>query len=707
MKERELVEPTMGEDMSTAEGRVFKKDPMINVISKEDFEDRIEKVFHILWKTLAKSFGPYGAPTMIYNYPWSHVTKDGFTIMKNLSMDVSETIVDQAIANMASDICGRLNVNVGDGTTSAVIATNSIYQQYRFHREALKRFHVLPRDIMNYFEDIKKEVSEALPSHIRPIRSSDMDELSRNIRDVVYISSNGDQVITDAISDLYKELGSPAITVELAEDGITKKKLIDGYQYKVALMDKLYINNDKNTMQLKNADVIIFTTKISMPIYDKILKPLSILSMQRERHLIVCAPAYDEILVTQKVIHELDAEFRQRKDINMVLMQYRAISAHTRKLIEDFAVLANTTTINLNLSNEIIKKIDAGSDIVELFNIDSRDGIGNTYRIAYNIEASNGMRYRTDDELKEAREKGYTPINELCPLDNNNIRIGYVGECELGMKKSLFKELYPNKEKYKVILKDAEDTLKEVEAKYAALGTFNLEVSQAQERLYALKLKMGSIEVGGDSELSQKLLKDAVDDAVKAAASAYNYGVVLGCNTNLIQVLNNIMTSHNNMAHTTGDKTESVKALMASILLHGFIDVYDTVLSNAFEDITIYSKEDVSDSHFTIDQSVYAKIKETFDRELYINSDDIFDDEKLFEDAVAYASDIDGKITIHNIIIFYGIFSDKVFDVSKWNYAEDVINSAQTDEEILKATIDLISLLIVGNQMVVTQKHNF
>ena len=239
------------------------------------------------------------------------------------------------------------------------------------------------------------------------------------------------------------------------------------------------------------------------------------------------------------------------------------------------------------------------------------------------------------------------------------------------------------------------------------MGTFNLEVSQAQERLYALKLKMGSIEVGGDSELSQKLLKDAVDDAVKAAASAYNYGVVLGCNTNLIQVLNNIMTSHNNIAHTTGDKTESVKALMASILLHGFIDVYDTVLSNAFEDITIYSKEDVSDSHFTIDQSVYAKIKETFDRELYINSDDIFDDEKLFEDAVAYASDIDGKITIHNIIIFYGIFSDKVFDVSKWNYAEDVINSAQTDEEILKATIDLISLLIVGNQMVVTQKHNF
>ena len=48
--------------------------------------------------------------------------------MKNLSMNASESILDQAIADMAADICGRLNYSVGDGTTSAVIATNSIYK---------------------------------------------------------------------------------------------------------------------------------------------------------------------------------------------------------------------------------------------------------------------------------------------------------------------------------------------------------------------------------------------------------------------------------------------------------------------------------------------------------------------------------------------------------------------------------------------------
>ena len=45
----EWEEPTEGKDLSSEEGRLFKKDPAINVISKEDFEDRVEKVFHLLW----------------------------------------------------------------------------------------------------------------------------------------------------------------------------------------------------------------------------------------------------------------------------------------------------------------------------------------------------------------------------------------------------------------------------------------------------------------------------------------------------------------------------------------------------------------------------------------------------------------------------------------------------------------------------------
>ena len=41
-----------------------------------------------------------------------------------------------------------------------------------------------------------------------------------------------------------------------------------------------------------------------------------------------------------------------------------------------------------------------------------------------------------------------------------------------------------------------------------------------------------------------------------------------------------------------------------------------------------------------------------------------------------------------------------MLDLSTGEFNKDVINSTETDKEILKATIDLLSLLITGNQLV-------
>ena len=43
--------------------------PKVNIISKEAFEKRTQEVFGLICESLARSFGPYGAPTIIYNYP--------------------------------------------------------------------------------------------------------------------------------------------------------------------------------------------------------------------------------------------------------------------------------------------------------------------------------------------------------------------------------------------------------------------------------------------------------------------------------------------------------------------------------------------------------------------------------------------------------------------------------------------------------------
>lgn len=660
----------------------LEKDPMINVISKEEFEVRVQKVFHLLWETLSKSFGPYGAPTLIYNYPYSHVTKDGYTIMKNLSLNTVDNLLDQAIADMAADICGRLNYSVGDGTTSAVIATNSIYQNYMEVRDSLSRDFIMPRDIISSYNNIKEDVITEIKNRVKDIRSTDPDELYKNIYDIVYVSSNGDVEMTEYISELYKELGCPAISCELAADGITKKRLITGYKYGLSLLDKLYINSDGNIMHLPEADIIIFSTKITKEVYDSILKPLNTISHRNGRHLVVAAPLYDEIALMQTIKRDLTNEYQKTKDINMVLMNYRSTSVHARKLIEDFATLTNTIVIDGPLQRALLAELKAGKQITELINIDNRFDIPNL-KIGF-YDANNGCialgstSDKIDEQLKENGLGSPT-------LSENAIRLGYFRDGDLGLKDSTIHTFFYDEDRYNVVLKDAEEDLEEKEKKYQKLGTFNLEVSLAQQRVYALRLKMGIIEVGADSELSQKMIKDSVDDAIKAAASAYNNGVVLGCNVTLIQAIKKVRADYLVKAGDNIEQLSLIKTLFA-ILIQGFRDVYGTVLNNAFENF------DIPCDH----QSVYAELPtEKFDKDVI--------DEIINE----YQRNGYETITFFNLIIEYSLKTNQVFDVSRREFSDKIVNSSQTDEEILKATIDLIGLLIVGNQMVITQRGNF
>ena len=677
---------SLNERMRQDEEEFFKSEPRVNVISKESYETRVEKVFKLLWSTLSKSFGPYGAPTLIYNYPYSHVTKDGFTIMKNLSMDASEQLVDQAIANMASDVCGRLNYAVGDGTTSAVIATYSIYNNYLKYKKELDVNMVMPRDIIYSIKNLKNDIIAELDKYRQSIRSENPDELYNNIYNVVYISSNGDEEISNYIASLYKELKFPGISCELATDGITKKRLINGFKLDLVLNDKLYINSDNDSMIESNCDVVILNVRITKEVYDKILKPLNEQSRIRGRKLIVCASTYDETALMQTIRRDLTNEYQKKKDINMVLTTYRSVSEYLRLTINDFATLCNTIIIDRSIKNDIIEKLDSGKSILEVFNFDERDNIPNLTCLA---QSKDGAVKCTNTDIIKCK------FNKIFELDEDAVRVGFAGNVNIGMKNSTFSDFYYNQNSYDAILKDAEITMRETEERYKKLGTFNLVVNQAQQRYYALKLKMGVIEVGGDSELSQKLFKDSVDDAIKAAASAYDHGIILGCNVLLINSITAILNAAEELYKTVPSRKLMTEIIVLKILRDGFVDVYKTVLSNAFPNSTLY---------FKTKDDIKEKLLEIFHENIL---PDNFDECADIIIANAKKRCNYTNLTVHDIIIETSMFMNLVFDVTTKRFTNKVINSTQTDEEIVTATVDLISILMTGNQMIVTQKHNF
>ena len=202
---------------------------------------------------------------------------------------------------------------------------------------------------------------------------------------------------------------------------------------------------------------------------------------------------------------------------------------------------------------------------------------------------------------------------------------------------------------------------------------------------------MGIIEVGADSELSQAMFKDAVDDAVKAAESAFKHGIVMGCNLNLLQILDELRLN----------EKDSLNKTLLDILFHGMKTMYGTVLANAFTDYKATYDESLKTD---LVEQFLVSVKSKLPR---ININVFKDKDKLALAIKNLGYDEDSLIPIHSVIIEYSKITNQVFDLSTLSFSDNIINSVQTDIEILKATIDLMAILIVGNQMVVTQKHNF
>lgn len=596
-----------------------KKTPAYNVLSQEEFQERAKTVFGILDDILGRSFGAFGAPTIISNYPYSHITKDGFTIARNINFDfVAGEPVDRIIAGMAVDICARLNYAVGDGTTSAIIATNQIY------KAAMEVFpdqsNIRARDLIAAFTSVKDKLIVELQNAATPITEENMVD---TIHKIVEISSNGDDFITNIITNAYKELGYPSIHTEKSDTAETYCEITTGYPSKVRITDAIYVNNENKTAEHKNVDVLVFDHRVKRSTYEKILAPLASFDKRLGRHLLCIAPSYDEDALQTVIRRDLNNEFSRTNDITLVLCSYPSSTGVDKKAIADLAMLLGTVLIDKGIENEIIEKVDddLNHDIRKYINISDR-GIANI-----NVFVGDTV------DLIKAESRKLTVSENV--KESYVVDLGFASSFTGSAKDSIFVATNYKQNLYEKYLKEAKNDLEDIKRKYEILGTYTRDVYDAQTRYTSLQMKTATIYVGGDSTLSRDMLQDSVDDAVRAAESAYQFGYVQGCNVTLSGIIDKMLAEN--------DELSELEKKVLEILKIGFRSVYERVLYNAF-----------------------------------------------------------GDAPTNKEIIETSIKNQKVYDLSTQQYNNNVINSTKTDIEILTATVDLLKLLLTGNQMIIT-----
>ena len=670
------------------------REPLINVYSKDEFDKRVGQVFNTIWEKLVMSFGPAGAGTFIV-VPSSTQstffnTKDGYSIMKYLEFN---TKIDHTIKNMMSTICDRLNFTVGDGTTTAVVATRGVYESYRLRKQmsdcSLNR--ALPREIMKMMNRVKDDVIEELNKRAISIQSDDPDVLADNIKKVVYVSSNGNEEITNMISDLYRELQFPAISVANSKDGSTHAYTIDGYKIDTSLTDQSYINNDDNTMSAGPMDYIVFDNKVDQDVYDKILKPLCEASKQRGRKLACIAPWYDDVALGGPIRRDLLEDLKQHGSISLVLLVCNKTNARARTLLNDLAMLLNTPVITRVVKDQILEALEKDPDIYKQFDLDNRNIPGsNIAAMVPNPTPAdpNGIALRLAT-YDETIDKNTIFMNDA----TNLVRVGYCEKATLGMKESIFAGFYYDPNVYETTVRVAKSELAEAQHKLEMIGSFSLSIVEKQQRLNALSLKTGVIEVGAASQMSQGYLKDSVDDAVKAAASAFNNGVVLGCNVSLLDAIDTLMKKRPLSKNCSDD--EELYYDILNILASGYLTAYDTIVNSIYpSDATI----NVSEFWRGTDEKCVIYCDEKTHRKIYADRDKANKVFSILDNDASSTGDVH-----YSVVAFVDRYSREngvVLDVTTGHFTSDVINSTETDREVLNATVDLLALLITGNQMV-------
>ena len=174
-----------------------------NIYDEAQTVAKLRSSFEILSNTIGKTMGPYGSTILLEQQEdYLLITKDGKDVFDHIRFNdnvahIVWTIVKRAIGSQAR--------GVGDGTTSAVVVANKLYQNFI---DALSDKNnplskLSPKDILDINKYIVAKLKEGIQK--RAIKVSDnYDEIA----EIAAVSFNNDRKVGEFIRDIYRKTGS-------------------------------------------------------------------------------------------------------------------------------------------------------------------------------------------------------------------------------------------------------------------------------------------------------------------------------------------------------------------------------------------------------------------------------------------------------------------------------------------------------------------
>jgi len=358
---------------------------------------------------LEKSFG---SPT---------VTKDGVTVAKEIEL---EDPFENMGAQMVKEVASKTSTVAGDGTTTATILAESIFDEGLKNITAGANPLQVKRGIDMAVEAIVKELQKMSIS----VNSSNQGEF---IEQVATCSANQDAEIGKKLAEAMDKVGKDGvITVEEGQSLETVVELVEGMQFDKGYLSPHFINKLENmTVVLDRPYILIHEKKISsikslVPLLEKVAK-------QGKPLLIIAEEVEGEALATL-VVNKL------RGVLQCAAVKAPGFGDRRKAMLSDIAVLAGGQAIfedlGIDLENLELSMLGRAKQVtIDKDNTTIIEGAGKTEEIKGRIEQIKAEIEKTtsDYDIEKLQER-------LAKLSGGvaQIKVGAATEAEMKEKKA-------------------------------------------------------------------------------------------------------------------------------------------------------------------------------------------------------------------------------------------------------------------------------
>ena len=293
----------------------------------QNARNEIARGVNTLANAVKVTLGPKGRNVIINkSFGSPTVTKDGVTVAKEIELS---NRFENMGAQMVKEVASKTSDKAGDGTTTATVLAQAIYN------EGIKLVAAGHNPM-----DIKRGIDKAVIEVVKGLKAMTVPTKGKSeIAQVGTISANGDETIGEIIAEAMEKVGNDGvITVEEAKSLDTTLEVVEGMQFDRGYLSPYFVTNaERMEVSFEEPYVLIFEKKISnmkdfLPVLEAVRgsgKPL----------LVIAEEVEGEALATL-VVNKL------RGTLNICAVKAPGFGDRRKALLEDIATLTGGTMIS-------------------------------------------------------------------------------------------------------------------------------------------------------------------------------------------------------------------------------------------------------------------------------------------------------------------------------------------------------------------------